>query len=195
MVATLLTRFLPAKEGIFAGEGLGRRAGAEFELTQIMNRKYFPVIAFSLMAAAGAHAEDSDAEIAKQLSNPVASLISVPFQANFDFRMGPLDKGTQFKLNFQPVVPVQLNKDWNLIIRTIVPFISQEDVLVGPLPSFPGLPKDIIDQIPKAQRGAANELAEKAFNKAVRKRPVDRHQDGLGDITQSFFLSPREEVG
>lgn len=159
--------------------------------------KYTSLSALALCLAGTtiARGEDDAAELAKQLSNPVASLISVPFQANWDFRMGPLDKGTQFKLNFQPVVPLQLNKDWNLIIRTIVPVISQEDVLVGPLPSFPGLPKEIIDQIPKAQRDAANELAERAFNKAVRKRPLDRHQDGLGDITQSFFLSPREEVG
>jgi hypothetical protein len=148
-----------------------------------------------LTALTGARAEDSDAEIAKQLNNPVASLISVPFQANWDFRMGPLDKGTQFKLNFQPVIPLQLNKDWNLIIRTIVPYISQEDVFTGPLPNYPGLPREVLNRFPEAQRDALDRAAEKAFNKAVRKRPVDRHQDGLGDITQSFFLSPREPVG
>ncbi len=144
---------------------------------------------------APASAEDDAAELAKQLSNPVASLISVPFQANWDFRMGPLDQGTQFKLNFQPVVPLSLNDRWNLIVRTIVPYISQEDVLTGPLPSFPGVPQDILARFPGDQRDAISDAAEKAFNKAVRKRPVDRHQDGLGDIVQSFFLSPKEPVG
>lgn len=140
-------------------------------------------------------AEDDAAELAKQLSNPVASLISVPFQANVDFRMGPLDAGTQFKLNFQPVIPVSLGKDWNLIIRTIVPYISQEDVYKAPYPSFPGLPENILARFPGDQRDAISDIAEKAFNKAVRKRPVDRHQDGLGDIVQSFFISPKEPVG
>ena len=93
-----------------------------------MNTKLSVLSLTILLSASRAFAEDSDAEIAKQLSNPVASLISVPFQANFDFRMGPLDQGTQFKLNFQPVIPLELNKDWNLIVRTIVPYISQEGV-------------------------------------------------------------------
>ncbi len=51
--------------------------------------------------------------------------------------MGPLDKGTQYKLNFQPVIPLALNKDWNLIICTIVPYVSQEDVFKAPLPKSP----------------------------------------------------------
>ncbi len=147
------------------------------------------------VAMAHSPAEDDAAELAKQLSNPVASLISVPFQANWDFRMGPLDQGTQFKLNFQPVVPISLNQDWNLIIRTIVPYISQEDVLKGPLPSFPGLPDDVLARFPGDKHDAISDAAENAFNKAVRKRTVDHHQDGLGDIVQSFFLSPKEPVG
>lgn len=138
-------------------------------------------------------AEDDDAEIAKQLSNPVSSLISVPFQANWDFRMGPLDQGTQFKLNFQPVVPLTLNEDWNLIIRTIVPYISQEDVLTGPKPEFPGLPSDVLNRVLPELRADAVERARRAFNREVDKRfRIDRHQDGLGDIGQSFFFSPRK---
>ena len=72
---------------------------------------------------------DKEAELAKQLQNPVASLISVPFQSNFDFNLGPNDDGFKYTLNFQPVIPVSLGKDWNLIIRTIVPIISQDDVI------------------------------------------------------------------
>ena len=148
-----------------------------------------------LTGAFSASAEDDAAELAKKLSNPVANLISVPFQFNWDFNMGPLDEGTQFKLNFQPVVPISLNSDWNLIVRTIVPYISQEDVLKGPLPNFPGLPDDVLARFPGDQRDAISDAAEKAFNKAARKRPVDHHQNGLGDIVQSFFFSPKEPIG
>lgn len=74
---------------------------------------------------------DQDVELAKQLQNPVASLISVPFQNNFEFNLGPNSDGFKYTLNFQPVIPFSLNKDWNLIIRTIVPIISQDDVIPG----------------------------------------------------------------
>ena len=60
------------------------------------------------------------AELAKKLANPVASLISVPFQFNYDEPYGPKDAGI-IRLNVQPVIPLSLNDDWNLIIRTIVP--------------------------------------------------------------------------
>src|SRR5215831_8035578 len=54
------------------------------------------------------------AEIAKKLNNPVASLISIPLQNNFDFGGGPNDDGFEYKLNFQPVVPITLNSNWNV---------------------------------------------------------------------------------
>ena len=68
---------------------------------------------------------DADA-LAKQLQNPVASLISVPFQFNFDFGIGP-DDGTRMLMNFQPVVPISISEDWNLIGRVILPVIWQQD--------------------------------------------------------------------
>ena len=79
----------------------------------------------------GASAELQQAELAKKLSNPIASLISVPFQNNFDFGLGPNDNGFRYTLNFQPVIPVALNSNWNLISRTIVPIMHQSDVVPG----------------------------------------------------------------
>jgi len=66
-------------------------------------------------------------ELAKKLNNPTASLISVPLQNNFDFGGGPNDDGFQYKLNVQPVIPFQLNDDWKILSRTIIPFIYQEN--------------------------------------------------------------------
>jgi hypothetical protein len=68
------------------------------------------------------------AELAKKLSNPVAALISVPLQNNFDFGAGPNGDGFQYKVNVQPVIPFSLTENWNLISRTIVPIVYQENI-------------------------------------------------------------------
>jgi len=69
-------------------------------------------------------AEQSAEELAKAAQNPIANMISLPFQNNTNFNVGP-ENGTQNILNIQPVIPFHLGKDWNLITRTIMPVISQ----------------------------------------------------------------------
>ena len=97
------------------------------------------------------NADDESTELAKKLQNPLAHLISVPMQLNFDKDIGSDDDGSRRTLNIQPVYPFTLNEDWHLISRTIVPLIHQEDVLMKGSDEF-----------------------------------------GVGDIVQSFFLSPSE---
>jgi len=90
-----------------------------------------PVRAQQTAPAAAALAGSTDAAaLAKQLSNPVASLVSVPFQSNWDFGVGPEEK-ERYLLNFQPVMPFSLNEDWNLIARVIVPLVSQPPLVPG----------------------------------------------------------------
>ncbi len=81
-------------------------------------------------AAPAIEAATSEAnQLAKKLSNPVAALISVPFQYNFSQTYG--DDGYQNLLNIQPVIPISISEDWNLISRTILPIIQQSDVIPG----------------------------------------------------------------
>ena len=94
-----------------------------------------------------------EADLAKKLQNPVAALISVPIQNNWDFGIGPAN-AMKYTANIQPVIPLSISDDWNLIIRTILPVIYAESPVKG---------------------GSAHA--------------------GLGDTTQSFFLSPKEPVG
>ncbi|MCU0781446.1 MAG: hypothetical protein MUF04_10155 [Akkermansiaceae bacterium] len=99
----------------------------------------FPIsLATAVLALGGSqlHAEDprdsADAEsydLAMQLVNPVASLISLPLQNNFDWGGGPNGDGFQYRINIQPVIPFDLNEHWNLISRTILPYVDQQDVI------------------------------------------------------------------
>ena len=75
--------------------------------------------------------ETRDTSLAMQLSNPVAALISLPLQLNYDQDIGPVDDGDRWLLNVQPVIPFDLNDDWNLISRTILPVVRQSDIFPG----------------------------------------------------------------
>lgn len=109
----------------------------------------WPLVALGASCAAPGFAQDAQ-DLAKKLSNPVAALISVPLQLNDDDDIGPGRQGHRTILNVQPVVPISLNAEWNVISRTIVPLVfEQKDVVPG------------------------------------------SRQSGLGDITQSFFFSPK----
>jgi hypothetical protein len=70
-------------------------------------------------------------ELAKKLANPIAALISVPFQLNYDQEIGPTEDGGRWTLNIQPVIPISLSEDWNLISRTILPVVWQDDIFPG----------------------------------------------------------------
>ncbi|MDO9214471.1 MAG: hypothetical protein Q8Q54_00165 [Methylococcales bacterium] len=65
-----------------------------------------------------------------KLQNPVANLISVPFQNNWDFGIGP-QKAMQYKVNVQPVLPFSISDKWNLITRTIMPIYYQDSPVAG----------------------------------------------------------------
>lgn len=73
---------------------------------------------------------DTHQDLAKKLQNPVADLISVPLQYNFDDGFGPRD-APRSTLNIQPVIPFSINEDWNIISRTILPIIHQEELADG----------------------------------------------------------------
>lgn len=89
------------------------------------------LIAVIVPAAHPALAADDAAELAKQLSNPVAALISVPIQFNYDSNIGPVRDGERTTINIQPVIPIEINANWNLISRTILPVVFQNDIYPG----------------------------------------------------------------
>lgn len=92
-----------------------------------MRRFSITALLITLLLLVQSSYADEDEDLAKKTQNPVSDLISVPFQNNIDFNIGPNDR-TRNILNIQPVVPINLTKNWNLITRTIAPVIYQPDI-------------------------------------------------------------------
>ena len=69
----------------------------------------------------------SASDLAKAAQNPIVSMISLPIQNNMDFGLGPKE-GFKNTTNIQPVYPIGLGEDWNLITRTILPVVTQPDL-------------------------------------------------------------------
>ena len=136
-----------------------------------------------LLVAASAHAEGlSKTELAKLAQNPIANLISVPFQNNTNFDAGPFH-GAQNVLNIQPVIPVNLNEQWNLINRTIMPLISNPTLspAIGAVASQAGQ----LDLGPGPDRSAANPYGS----------DFGQRQSGPGTDGRAASPVPRRSLG
>jgi hypothetical protein len=90
--------------------------------------KLLAVLVVAIFFAAVPVSAQDEAELAKMLSNPIASLIIIPIQADYNENLGPNEEGSVWQINIQPVIPFTLNEEWNLISRTILPIIDQEDI-------------------------------------------------------------------
>ena len=78
----------------------------------------------ALAASTASRAAESEEEIAKATQNPIAAMISAPFQYNYDQKIGPQRTGTKNYINVQPVIPISISEEWNMISRTIVPLVT-----------------------------------------------------------------------
>lgn len=88
-------------------------------------------VALALLTTAHAQTDAAKAtDLAQQLQNPIADLISVPIQNSWDFGMSSAD-AMRFTSTIQPIYPINLSEDWNLVSRTIIPFIDQESTEEG----------------------------------------------------------------
>jgi hypothetical protein len=99
-------------------------------MTHTRRRYFFLLILISIFSSRikGQETSGSSAQdLAVKLSNPVASLISVPLQSNVDYGIGQY-KGSKYTLNIQPVIPFKLSPKLNLITRYIIPVVNQYDV-------------------------------------------------------------------
>ena len=71
---------------------------------------------------------NESAELAQKLTNPLAALISIPIQSWFDFNLGPKKDGFRYTMEAQPVFPVRISKNWNLLSHTTIPVVYQQNV-------------------------------------------------------------------
>jgi len=96
-----------------------------------VNRIHHSIVLTGLLLLPVICSAQSEEEIAKQLANPIASLISMPMLLEYEQDIGPVDDGDRFKLTIQPVIPFKLNENWNLISRTILTVADQSSIFPG----------------------------------------------------------------
>jgi len=82
-----------------------------------------------LLALSTLHANDAD--LAQELTNPIADLMTIPIQMTTDQKIGPDNKGSKIQTNIQPVIPVDALDDWNILTRTIMPVVKQDKIYPG----------------------------------------------------------------
>jgi hypothetical protein len=117
-----------------AAGATGGQSQASYLKDCLAGEKAVPVQAAKGVAPADDTGGQSATDLAKKLQNPIGDLYSFPFQSNTNLGFGP-HKGTQDILNIQPVIPIHVNDDWNIITRTILPIVWNPDL--SPLPSVP----------------------------------------------------------
>ena len=105
----------------------------------------------------------------KTITKSVAALVSVPISSSFDFGVGDANKRFRYTAKLQPVIPFTLGDGWNIISRTILPIVNQNDVFAS------------LDE----ESGIGGESGVYAGHGS---------QTGLGDTTQSLFLSPNKQI-
>jgi hypothetical protein len=108
----------------------GMRAGVPGRRNALLAAALLPMLA----AAGTAAAQEDAADLARAAQNPLASLVTLPLQTNYNLGVGPYER-TLFNLNVQPVVPFKGEK-WNVIARTIIPINS---IPMGPTDSTFGV--------------------------------------------------------
>jgi hypothetical protein len=138
-----------------------------------MRRTFLATIAALALTPLTSQAQqphDETGDLQKATQNPVAELISVPFQNNTNFGIGPFNRN-QNVLNIQPVIPINVSTNWNMIIRWIAPIVWQ------PAPGTANLEVFGIEENTPAYLAAQD---------------VQAHAGvfGFGDMTPTFFFSP-----
>ncbi|MFD2167547.1 transporter [Thalassotalea euphylliae] len=100
--------------------------------THIISTSVFLLSLTVLLSSSTVLAEPKDSKsLAQEIANPLTTMVIVPIQYEYNDNIGPEDEGSRHNLFVQPIIPFEVNDEWNLITRTIVPFIDQQDIFPG----------------------------------------------------------------